>query len=205
MEEKKILKISSVLIGIVIAILLLVMGFKVFSGVFTRASDSEPRDVVVSAPSQNSASITWSTGEDTQGVVEYGTSPTSLNFFAPEAAKTKSHTQDLTLLSPNTMYYFQIRIGDKKYDNGGVPWTFTTRDTEKSKVSDPTPTISAVNPVVPTSAVVQQFEVAVTPVVSCEETDCVKICKKLGNGCTTSDLLKNKCVGKISLDDCTLK
>ncbi len=205
MDQKKVLKITSIGIGVVIAILLLVMGFKVFSGVFTKAADFEPRDVVVSNSSQNSAKITWSTGEDTQGVIEYGTTPTTLNFFAPEPAKTKNHTQDLTLLSPNTTYYFQIRIGDKKYDNGGVPWTFTTKTTEKSSVTEPTPIpTSVVQPTVKPTAT-QTLEVPVTPTLKCDETDCQKICKKLSNGCTTQDLQKQKCIGKIKLSDCSLK
>lgn len=189
MDQKKVLKITSIVIGVVIAILLVVMGLKVFSSAFTRASDLEPRDVVVSASAQNSSKISWSTGEETQGVIEYGTTPTSLNFFAPEPAKTKNHSQDLTLLSPNTTYYFQIRIGDKKYDNGGVPWTFTTKGTEKSNVTTPilTPTTVVVEP---TKKPAQVLEVPVTPVLKCEETDCTAIKAKLGKGCTTQDYMR---------------
>lgn len=206
MDQKKVLKITSIGIGVVIAVLLMVMGFKVFSGVFTRAADFEPRDVVVSNSSQNSAKISWSTGEDTQGVIEYGTTPTTLNFFAPEPTKTKNHTQDLTLLSPNTTYYFQIRIGDKKYDNGGVPWTFTTKTTEKTRVSEPTPIPTSGTQQSPTpTSVVQRLQIPVTPTLKCEETDCQKICKKLSKGCTTQDLQKQKCIGKINLSDCSLK
>ena len=113
MDQQKIMKISSIVIGIIIAVLLTIMGFKVLSGSFTRASDMEPRDVVVSTILENSAKLSWSTGIETQGVVEYGTTPTALNFFSPEPQKIKSHIADLTLLTPNTSYYFQIRIGDK--------------------------------------------------------------------------------------------
>jgi hypothetical protein len=196
-NNPKIMKIASIGIGIVIGILLIIMGFKVMSGVFTRAADFEPRDVVVSNIAENSTKLSWATGVETQGVVEYGTSPTSLNFFAPEPQKIKTHAVDLTLLSPNTTYYFQIRIGDKKYDNGGVPWTFTTKGAAKSVVSTPT---SA--PAVPTAkpTPVQSLSVpdsgAVTIPSVCNETDCAKIKQKFGKGCDTADYWK--CIKKLT-------
>lgn len=193
MDNPKLMKIASIGIGVLISILLLVMGFKVMSGVFTRAADFEPRDVVVSNIAQNSAKLSWETGVETQGVVEYGTSPTSLNFFAPEPQKIKTHTVDLTLLSPSTTYYFQVRIGDKKYDNGGVPWTFTTKGTEKSTL--PTPTSSVIPTTKPTP--VQRLEVpAKSSDLECTETDCAKIKEKLGKGCDTQDYFK--CLKKIT-------
>jgi len=195
MDQQKIMKISSIVIGIIIAVLLTIMGFKVLSGSFTRASDMEPRDVVVSTILENSAKLSWSTGIETQGVVEYGTTPTALNFFSPEPQKIKSHIADLTLLTPNTSYYFQIRIGDKKYDNGGVPWTFTTKSTEKTLPSNPTPTTKKEQTEVKPTAV-QRLEIPVTPASACDETDCVKIKDKLGKGCTTQDYMR--CLKKSS-------
>ncbi len=186
MNDPKIMKIASIGIGVVISILLLIMGFKVMSGVFTRAADYEPRDVVVSNIAQNSAKLSWATGVETQGVVEYGTSPTSLNFFAPEPQKIKTHAVDLTLLSPNTTYYFQVRIGDKKYDNGGVPWTFTTKGAEKTVVPTTAPLV------IPTAkpTPVQRLQIPAKSsdiIEKCTETDCAKIKTKLGKGCDTKD------------------
>lgn len=171
-------KILAIIIGIAIFIGLVVGYFAIFG---TRAADFEPRDVIISNIEKNSVRATWATGVDTQGVVEYGTTPTALNFFAPEATKTKTHTIDLTLLSPNTTYYFDIRVGETKYDNGGVPWTFTTKATEAS-VSIPT-------------AVPTQMETQPTPIqrlqisdgTNCTETDCEKIKTLLGKGCSTQD------------------
>lgn len=195
MNNPKLMKISSIGIGIVISILLIVMGFKVFSSVFTRAADYEPSDVVVSNIAENSSKLSWATGIETQGVVEYGTSPTSLNFFAPEQSKTKSHSVDLTLLSPNTTYYFQIRIGDKKYDNGGVPWTFTTKDTQKSVVPSSAPTQAIVPVAKPTPVQTLEIPTTGTPQV-CNETDCTKIKTKFGKGCNTADYWK--CIRKLT-------
>ena len=54
----KITKISSIIIGTVIAVILGIMALNM-GGVFTRASDMEPRDVVISDISQNTAKISW--------------------------------------------------------------------------------------------------------------------------------------------------
>lgn len=175
-------KILAVVIGIVIFSLLVFGYFAIFG---TRAADFEPRDVVVSNIEKNSVKATWATGVDSQGVVEYGTTPTALNFFAPETTKTKTHNIDLTLLSPNTTYYFDIRVGDTKYDNGGVPWTFTTKGAEASVV---------VPTAIPTESVVAQPTPIQTLKISdgtnCTETDCAKIKLLLGKGCSTQDYFK---------------
>jgi len=203
--DQKIKKLSSIIIGIVIAIILGIFALNI-GGVFTRASDLEPRDVVISDITQNTAKISWTTGIETQGVVEYGTTPTALNFFAPEATRTKNHLLELTLLSPQTTYYFQIRIGDKKYDNGGVPWTFTTKGSETqspnsqptlipTSPSQPTPTTNA------TPTPIQSLEIKTKPkntptAFVCDETDCTKIREKLGKGCTTQDYFR--CLKKLT-------
>ncbi len=182
-------KILAIAIGIVVFVGLVFLYFSVFG---TRAADFEPRDVIVSNIEKNSVRTSWATGVDTQGVVEYGTTPTALNFFAPEATKGKTHTLDLTLLSPNTTYYFDIRVGDKKYDNGGVPWTFTTKGAESS-VAAPTPSpTQAVSASEPTP--VQRLEIS--DGTNCTETDCTKIKTLFGKGCSTQDYFK--CLKKLT-------
>ena len=182
MNNPKVTKISAIIIGIVIFVGLVFLYFSVFG---TRAADFEPRDVVVSNIEKNSVRTSWATGIDTQGVIEYGTTPTALNFFAPEATKSKTHTLDLTLLSPNTTYYFDIRVGDKKYDNGGVPWTFTTKGAESLVTTPPV--------AVPTQPSAQgkptPFQKLQIPdgTENCNETDCAKIKEKLGKGCSTQE------------------
>lgn len=180
MNNPAVKKISAIVIGIVIFVVLVFGYFAVFG---TRAADFEPRDVVVSNIEKNSVRATWATGVDTQGVVEYGTTPTALNFFAPEATKTKTHTIDLTLLSPNTTYYFDVRIGDTKYDNGGVPWTFTTKGAESSVVA---PTTVPTQPASQQPTPFQKLKIS-DGTEGCTETDCAKIKEKLGKGCSTQD------------------
>ena len=190
MNNPKVIKISAVVIGVFIFIGLVFLYFSVFG---TRAADFEPRDVIISNIEKNSAKASWATGVDTQGVVEYGTTPTALNFFAPEATKSKIHTVDLTLLSPSTTYYFDIRVGDTKYDNGGVPWTFSTKGAEASVI-------------VPTSVPTQSTTLSsptpfqklrISDGTNCTETSCEAIKGKLGKGCSTQDYFK--CLRKLRL------
>jgi len=196
LKDKVLLKkIGVIVLGIILFIIIVILGFQIFG---TRAADLEPRDVTIADITQNSATVSWTTGVETQAVIEYGTSPTALNFFAPEATRTKEHKIELTLLSPATTYYFQIRINDKKYDNGGVPWTFTTKGTQATQTSQspsPTPTTAEITP---TPTPIQVLEIKnTTPtraIVSCNETDCERIKLNLGKGCTTQDYFR--CLNK---------
>jgi len=190
MNNPAVKKFSAIVIGIVVFVGLVFLYFSIFG---TRAADFEPRDVVISNIEKNSVRTTWATGTDTQGVVEYGTTPTALNFFAPEAIKGKTHTLDLTLLSPNTTYYFDIRVGDKKYDNGGVPWTFTTKGAESSVAAPTTAPTKAVSASQPTPF--QKLQIP-DGTENCNETDCAKIKEKLGKGCSTQDYFK--CLKKLT-------
>lgn len=186
MNSPLIKKIVAIIVGIAVFAILVFGYFTIFG---TRAADFEPRDVIVSNIEKNSVRATWATGVDSQGVVEYGTTPTALNFFAPEATKTKTHTIDLTLLSPNTTYYFDIRVGDTKYDNGGVPWTFTTKGIEASVI---TPSATPTQPFDSAQAKptpIQRLKIS-DGTEGCTETDCNKIKSKLGKGCSTQDYMK---------------
>lgn len=220
-------------------LVVVVGGFLLVQNVFTKASDSAPRDLVISAVTSNSVKINWTTDQETQAVVEYGASPTSLNLFAPESQKQTAHTVEVTLLSPGTSYYFQIRIGETKYDNGGVPWTFSTKTNQEgaaptatpSGTIAPVPTIPTTAPgtptvaggafgplkssslrVVPTSVPVPTIStptptmyVAPTlPAYVCGETDCQKVCQKIGSTCSTLDWMRSGCVGKYTLGSCAV-
>lgn len=195
MSNPKLTKVLAIIIGVLVFMGFVFLYFNIFG---TRAADFEPRDVVVSNIGKNSVKVSWATGVDTQGVIEYGTTPTSLNFFAPEATKGKTHTLDLTLLSPNTTYYFDIKVGDKKYDNGGVPWTFTTKSTEAS-VSTPTavPTQPLNAQGKPTPVQSLQIPAKSSDIIEkCTETDCTQIKAKLGKGCGIQDYFK--CIKKLT-------
>ena len=196
-------KIAAGFVGIILSFVALFFGFKVFKGPFSRASDITPRDVVIREITESSAKIEWSTAIETQGVVEYGVSPSTLNFFAPESQRSKKHTIELTLLSPNTTYYFQIRIGDKVFDNAGVPWSFTTKSkqAQKEKLSPSptlTPTPTKTKQITPTPTPYQSLQLGnPSPTTSqskksgnCNFTDCNEIKNNFGKGCTTQDYVK---------------
>jgi hypothetical protein len=189
MNNPVVKKIAAIAVGILVFAGLVYGYFSIFG---TRAADFEPRDVIVSDIEKNTVRAGWTTGVDSQGVVEYGTTPTSLNFFAPEVAKSKVHSLDLTLLSPNTTYYFDVRVGDKKYDNGGVPWTFTTKGAEASVIT-PSTTQSQASGSAQTKPTPMQ-RLVISDGTNCSETDCAKIKLKLGKGCSTQDYFK--CIRK---------
>ena len=182
-------------IGVLLAIIIILLAFGMLQNVFTRAADTKPADVVVANITQNSAKVTWSSAIETQGVIEYGTSPTALNFFAPESQKTKDHSVDLTLLSQNTTYYLDIRIGDKKYDNEGIPWSFTTKSTAQTCSGLVSPALS---PARPTPVQILQISPAAgTSTTTCPYTDCATIKANFGkSGCDTQAYFK--CIKKLT-------
>jgi len=178
-------KISAIFIGIFVFAALVYGYFTIFS---SRASDTSPRDVIISNIEKNSVKVVWTTGVESQGIIEYGTTPTALNFFAPESIKTKSHSVDLTLLSPDTTYYFDIRVGDSKFDNGGVPWNFTTKGTDVSAGTPSTATIPTAGTINKSPTPIQRL--VISDGTNCSETDCMRVKQKLGKGCSTQDYIK---------------
>src|SRR3990167_582213 len=93
----KIPKLAAIAVGSILSIVFLVIGFSVVQNLSGRAEDQVPRDVVVSDMTTSSARITYATGTNTQGVVEYGVSPTTLNLLAPEGGSDTDHKIKLKL------------------------------------------------------------------------------------------------------------
>ncbi len=151
---------------------------------FTRASSEKPENVAISDVTDSSAKISWTTGNDTSGaVVQYGSSPTTLTSFAPsDTPRGRSHSVVLTLLSTETTYYFQIVLGTStKFDNAGVPWTFTTKsknETTTEVLVSPTPTSKPKPTALPNRSN------------TCKETDCEAIKAKLGDECSTQEYIR---------------
>ncbi|MFH1827379.1 MAG: fibronectin type III domain-containing protein [bacterium] len=182
-KSSKLKKYLPIGIGTLISIVILVLAFGVIQKFFTRASGEAPQNVVTSEITENQAKITWSTNIETLGRVNYGTSTNSLNFPIGETEQLKEHSVDLTLLSPGTTYYYNIDIGGTVYDNGGIPWTFTTKEVQKTQA--PIPTIQE-----KTEEPIPIAEPTVREERTCNETDCDAIKSKLGKGCTTQDYFK---------------
>lgn len=142
MPKFKLTRVTAIVIGVVISLVVIAGGLLTYFSVFSRASNSAPTDVIVTKVTSQSATISWTTGEESQGTIEYGTSPAELGFYAPEATKTTAHKVELTLLQPNTTHYFIIRVGDNVYDNAGIPWTFNTKAPEGEEEATPSAEIT---------------------------------------------------------------
>lgn len=188
MSLKKALAIG---IGVILGIVLIFVGFIMVQNVFTTAADVQPQDVIISEITQNSAKVTWTTGQETLSNIQYGTSPTTLTFSAPETEKTTNHSVSLTLLSKETTYYFSIAVGDEKFDNGGIPWTFTTKGD-----SDTATEGAGLLPTVEVTATPAATVAPTSATSACSFTDCEEIKANFGKGCTTQDYFK--CVRKLT-------
>ena len=188
MLHNKGVRIAAIIVGVILSVVLVFFAFNVLQNVFSRASFEKPLNVPISDIASNSAKISWTTGVESSGaVVKYGTSPTTLSLFAPsDSDKTKDHSITLTLLSPNTAYYFVIVYGDgedKLYDNAGVPWTFTTKSGSDEESSAPRPSP------IQTLEIPDESE-SESAVLTCSETECSAIKDKIGKGCTSQDFIR---------------
>lgn len=104
-----------------------VFGARYVKNYLTQAgASSTPSNVNVSEITQTSAKIIWQTEKETQGTVIYGEGPNNLPLMSFENEAIKNHEVNLSLLNPATSYYFKIKITDEEFDNGGLPWQFTT-------------------------------------------------------------------------------
>lgn len=143
------------------------------SGIFVSATNDAPTELIIRNVTDTTAQVYWSTQSETQGLLQYGTNPSELSLIAPEVIGSREHTIDLTLLKPSTTYYFNIRVGDKTYDNAGTPWTFATKladeaNGQESGSTEDTP---------------PQGDGTTCPVTD----DCTVVRGLLGRGCTTAD------------------
>ncbi len=189
-KKHNIKRIVAISLVFLVGVPLLLFGFIAGQGIFAREEDSIPHDVVVSNVTKSSATITWVTDRNTQGVVEYGVSPNILNFYAPEQTSRKEHKVDLTLLTPSTPYYLVIRVGDAVHDNAGMPWTFTTKSVTGEDVTEEVRGITTrIN-----NAEAKKKSVSPTPAV-CTAKTCAEIQLQLGKGCNMTDYIKMKCMG----------
>lgn len=161
-------RIVAIAIGTLIGIPLMLIWFiRIQSTLFTRASDVAPRDVVISEIKEQEAVVHWYTDQESQGTILYGTSPGELRLLVPEQGAAQDHTLTIPLLQPGTDYYFVIKIGTDVYDNGGTPWTFTTKTPGEQPTATP-----------PAGA-------------GCPKTDdCDQIQDLLGSACTVTDYVQ---------------
>jgi len=106
---------------------------------------NKPENIQIINLTEQSATITWTTQKATQGVINYGLSPTNLTLIQAENTPAINHQLNLTNLLPGNTYFFVIKIADNIFDNNGQPFTFTT----KSKELKPTPTFTPTPTLIP--------------------------------------------------------
>ena len=184
----------------------------------TRASEEAPLNVLGQSSEAKSATISWETAKDTIATVEYGITPdpSGFTFTAISQNPSTSHTVSLSSLQPGTTYYYQIRIGDTVYDNGGALWSFTTPpSTEISTTPEASPSASlsptTTASIVPTPTKTATLSGTLTPSATpsatitatisatisastsasiCNTTDCTSVLRNLGSQCSTADYIK---------------
>jgi hypothetical protein len=78
---------------------------------------------VAATPSADglSATITWTTNENSDSRVDYGTSAASLSQNVSDAAMLTSHSVQLTGLTPGTTYYFRVTSADAQSNSAMSP------------------------------------------------------------------------------------
>src|SRR3990172_7706215 len=161
--KKQVKYILLIAVSLLIFVATVILG-KQASVYFASASECPAKNIRTESVGPNSSVIAWDTDVRTQGRVEYGTNAVSLTFTSPEAQSKTNHTVPLTLLTPNTVYYYLIAVGETKCDSSGekceegcVPYSFTTSPlvvnlTETPTVAKTLPTqVNQTNPA-PTSA-----------------------------------------------------
>jgi len=173
--------ILTAFIGLPVIVFLIIAA----KGLIAQASNAKPEDVVAVKITKSAATITWSTSKKTQGVIEYGITPTTLMFYAPEIEAKNEHSIPLTLLTPATTYYFQLNIDGTIFDNDGVPWTFTTKTKDGSDVVEAVKGISTKKFEAPEAT--KEADIATIGTGNCTYTSCREIQAHLGKGCSASD------------------
>jgi hypothetical protein len=185
-------KLIAIIIGSVLGLGLIVGGFLLMQ-TFTRASSDKPLEVNSLEITDSSAKITWKTGNDTVGtVVSYSTSADLANpqILPADTPLGKEHSVVLTLLSPNTTYYYVLGT-DKEFNNEGAPWSFTTKasnETTTNLILSPAPSASgssSLTSTTPTPSTEPEEEVN-----TCTETNCAAIKAKLGKECSTQEYMR---------------
>ncbi len=100
------------------------------------SSTPDETDPVISGvnadASTDTATITWTTDEDSDSTVRYSTDKTSFEEVSDTSQET-THTVELTGLSANTIYYYEVlssdAVGNTANDNNsGAYYNFTTLD-----------------------------------------------------------------------------
>lgn len=148
------------IVGLLLTLGVILLGGSRVYNLLAKASGNDPQNVQIVQVTANSATVAFTTVSSTQTLVEYGTNPTNLTLFASDTVSTTDHKIALSLLTPATTYYLHIKVGDKVYDNSGLPWTFTTIGVQQPAVTSPTIALRPTTAVASVSAATKCSEIA---------------------------------------------
>jgi PGF-CTERM protein len=110
----------------------------------TSAPDEEPPEIsdVASDPTDDSATITWTTDEISDSLVKYGNASGVYTMQESDAADVTSHSIGLTELTANTTYYYVVNSTDPSGNSAeSAEYNFTTLPPDETP-----PTITDVSP-----------------------------------------------------------
>ncbi len=193
MNKEKAIKLVSIVIGLLITIVLIWFGLRFVQR--GRAVDLTPADVKVENVTDTSFRVKYETRSSLVPVVNYGQSATSLNFIVP-ASESKDlgndrteYNHDVTLLSnPGGTYYFELRIGEETFDNGGVPFMVQLAGGAGGGTPGLSPTSGAESPTSAPEVTSSQVAAPTAQVLPLSEVDdCNEVKEKIGSGYTARD------------------
>lgn len=134
-------------IALALSLGILVLGVLSLRSYYSKASETgEPKNVKVTQITDNSVQIIWETSNATQGMVRYSSDPSvfalansNAVLLAAENSSGTTHNLKLSLLKPNSTYYYEISIGKDSFDQSGkvsdnkhLPFSFTTSEALES-------------------------------------------------------------------------
>ena len=128
------------------------------------AAGFEPKNVLATPKTKTTkagdtvcvAEVSWTTEKPGMGVVEFGTTPASLLLRRAESQETTDHrvilpdTGDDSKLKCATSYHFRIRVGEEVFDNGGIPYSFKTKEVATKIIEEESPKVTVVPTIVGT-------------------------------------------------------
>lgn len=132
---KKNLKLPTIL-GVIILVFGVVAGVVLInsSQVFKIGANTEgiPKNVRITNITDSTATVTWTTDIKTKGFVKWGKSELALSKVALEDETDASfvHSANIVGIDQGSTIVFKTNSETKDYDNGGIPWNITTKDTK---------------------------------------------------------------------------
>ena len=106
--------------------LVLIRGKQLFK--LGATTDFAPQDVRVTNISDNTFTVSWTTGKEALSFIKWGATPANLDKKADAAIKNPAfvHSVAVSGVKPTTTYFFKINSGGSEFANGKNPWQVVT-------------------------------------------------------------------------------